>query len=48
MTKWANKIRRNVKKIKSSPLDDYDTEYLDIDILIQLYITEYVEAKRGN
>jgi hypothetical protein len=45
MNKWGNKIRRNVKKIKATPLDDYDTDYVDIDVLLRLYIEEFALAK---
>ena len=33
---------------KDNNLDDYDTEYVDIDILLQMYLDEFRAAKRDN
>ena len=43
--KWANKIKTNIKKIKASPIDDFDTDFIDIDVLLNMYIHEFREAK---
>lgn len=46
--KWFHKVRRNVKKIKTSPLDDFETDYIDIDILLSMYIEEFKTKKKAN
>lgn len=46
--KWSNKIKRNLKKTKVNDLDDFDTEFIDIDTLLSMYNTEFREAKRQN
>jgi len=47
-TKWTNKVKRNLKKVKQNPLDDFDTDFIDIDMLMTMYNTEFREAKRQN
>jgi hypothetical protein len=43
---WSTKIRRASKKIKMSELDEFDTDYIDIDTLLGMYIDEYKQHKR--
>ena len=38
MTKWNMQITRIVKKLKQDPNDDYDTEYVDVDVLLGMYL----------
>ena len=42
------KIRKIQKKMKQDPKDDFDTDFVDIDIIIQMYMEEYRAAKRAN
>ena len=32
--KWTHKIRKITKKMKQDPKDDYDTDFVDIDVII--------------
>ena len=34
--------------MKDNNLDDYDTEYVDIDALLQMYLEEFRQHKRDN
>lgn len=38
MAKWNITVKRLIKKIKKDPSDDFDTEYVDIDALLGMYI----------
>lgn len=44
--KWFHKVRRNVKKIKTNPLDDFETDYIDIDVLLNMYCEEYKTKRK--
>ena len=46
--KWFHKIRRNLKRFKAKPEDDFESEFIDIDILLDLFIEEYVAKKKQN
>ena len=46
MSSWVLKIRRACKKIKVNELDDFDTEYLDLDQLLGMYLEEFRNIKR--
>jgi hypothetical protein len=46
--KWFHKIRRNLKRLKAKPEDDFESEFIDLDILLDLYIEEYVAKKKAN
>jgi hypothetical protein len=46
MFKWAQKIKSAVKRTKLSELDDNDSEYLDIDNLLSLFLEEFKTAKK--
>ena len=43
--KWNIEIKRVTKKIKLNPMDDYDTDYIDIDRLLWLYLEHYLYIK---
>lgn len=38
MAKWNIQVKRIIKKIKKDPSDDFDTEYVDIDALLGMYM----------
>ena len=44
--KWFHKVRRNVKKIKSSTMDDFESDYIDLDILLNMYVEEFKQRKK--
>lgn len=46
--KWFHKIRRNMKKYKAQATDDFETEYIDVDVLLDLYIDEYSTKRKAN
>lgn len=46
--KWFQKIRRNLKRFKISPTDDIESEFIDTDILLDLYLDEYTTKKKAN
>jgi len=39
--KWQHKIRKISKRYKANVTDDFETEFIDIDSLLDLYIEEY-------
>jgi len=47
MFKWAQKIKSAVKRTKLSELDDNDSEYLDIDNLLSLFLEEFKTVKKA-
>lgn len=46
LKKWELNLKRFIKKIKKDPSDDYDTEYIDVDQLLSLYIDWFKANKR--
>ena len=38
MTKWNMMVKRIVKSIKKNESDDFDTDYIDVDSLLQMYL----------
>ena len=47
MTKWNMTVKRIIKKIKKDPADDYDTEYIDVDALLKMYIEWFTTFKKS-
>ena len=45
MQKWNLTLKRVIKKIKRDPSDDYDTEYIDVDQLLGMYIDIFKQQK---
>lgn len=43
---WSTKVRRSCKKIKMSELDDFDTDFIDVDVLLGMYVDEFKTFKR--
>lgn len=48
LEKWKQKITSNIKKIKVNPLEDAETEYVDLDIILNYYVDEYRTIKKDN
>ena len=48
MPKFRMKITRIVKAMKENNLDDHDTGYVDVDLLLQMYLEEFRTTKREN
>ncbi len=46
--KWQHKIRKISKRYKANVTDDFETEFIDIDSLLDLYIEEYQTKKKLN
>jgi len=47
MQKWNMMVKRIVKSLKKNPNDDYDTDYLDVDTLLNMYIEYFRSAKKS-
>ena len=47
LTKWNLMVKRTIKKIKRDPGDEYDTEYVDVDTLLSMYIDEFRKFKKA-
>lgn len=45
LNKWSIDIKRITKKIKLNASDDFDTDYVDIDQLMQLYMENFKQTK---
>ena len=41
-------VRRIIKSIKRDPSDDFDTEYVDVDTLLNMYMNQFKEYKQKN
>jgi len=38
-------LKRIIKKIKKDPADDFDTEYVDVDLLLGMYLEWFGQFK---
>jgi hypothetical protein len=47
MSKWNMTVKRIIKKIKRDPSDDYDTEYVDVDQLLGMYMDSFRTYKKA-
>lgn len=47
LSSWSVKIRRACKKIKIDDMDDFDTDYIDMDQLLIMYLEEFKNLKRN-
>ena len=45
---WHSKIKSNTYKIKINELDDNETDFIDVDIVIDLYIQDYRALRNHN
>jgi len=43
---WQNTMAGHVKKIKVNPLDETETEFIDLDIVMKYYLDEYRSLRR--
>jgi hypothetical protein len=46
--KWFHKIRKVMKRYKAQAADDFETEFVDVDVLLDLYLEEYQHRKKHN
>lgn len=37
-----------MKKMKTTPLDDFETDYIDVDQLLNMYLDEFKAKKKQN
>ena len=44
---WNPKVKKIVKTIKTSELDDFDLEFIDLDQLFSLYLNEFRTARQS-
>ena len=45
--KWAQKVKTAIKRTKLSELDDNESEYIDIDVLLAMFIEEFKTSKES-
>ena len=41
MENWKRKVRVHIKKIKVNPLDETETDFVDVDMIMRYYLEEY-------
>jgi hypothetical protein len=41
LEKWKRKVRVHVKKIKVNPLDETETDFVDVDMVLRYYLEDY-------
>ena len=46
--KWFHKVRRNVKKLRARPSDEFETDFIDLDHLLSLFCEEFKLKKKLN
>lgn len=46
ITRWGKKIKANIRKIKINPTDENEVDFIDVDVLIKLYMEEYFDLRR--
>ena len=44
--KWFNRVRKSMKRIKINPTDEQETELIDIDALLEMYVEEFQGRKK--
>jgi len=44
--KWFNRVRKSMRRIKVNASDEQETELIDIDALLEMYIEEYQTRKK--
>lgn len=43
---WQKRIKQNTKKIKTSELADEETDFVEVDLVINFYLEDYRKLKR--
>ena len=46
--KWQKKVKSKIKKIKVNKLDDIETDFVDVDLMLSFYLEEYRYLRRKN
>jgi len=46
--KWYHKIRKVQKRYKATQEDEFETEFIDVDVLLDLYLEEYQAKRKQN
>lgn len=46
--KWQKKVKSKIKKIKVNKLDDIETDFVDVDLILGFYLEEYRYLRRKN
>ena len=39
--RWQKQIKQNIKKIRINPMDEQEQEFIDLDVVLKLYVEEY-------
>ena len=45
-TKWNSSVKRIIKSLKKNESDDFDTDYVDVDALLNLYVEYFKQLKQ--
>ena len=45
---WKKRIKQNTKKIKVSELAEDETDFIELDLIINFYLEDYRKLKRQN
>lgn len=45
--KWTQKVKTAIKRTKLSELDDNESEYIDIDLLLVMFVEEFKTSKES-
>ena len=46
MDRFSGKVRQNIKKIKVNALDEAETDFIDLDTVLNYYIDEFRLLKK--
>ena len=46
ISRFGSQVNRIVKKIKQNPDDEFDTEYVDVDLLMSMYVEQFKLHKK--
>jgi hypothetical protein len=44
---WQKRIKSNSTKIKVNDMDDADTEFIELDVVLEFYLEDYRKLRRG-
>jgi len=47
MQKWQMNVKRVIKSLKKDQSDDYDTDYVDVDSLLNMYVDYFRVFKKA-
>lgn len=45
---WQQQIKKNIQRMKVNELDEAETDFIDIDLVLSFYIEDYKKLRRAN